>query len=193
VRFASSDAESALDASSAPALIVTEQGFGGDGGAHMVSQLEALFGRSLPALVLDYGAEGSLGDVRTQVSFVTDEALGAKPDQRRSRRILYSTICTFREGALVHPVYGLTHDISREGLYVRTLDPPAAGTSLWLELRTSEGVAVHLRGRVMWRRDADMAGAAALAGFGFQIDETSTPAHDLGLWNAAYNNSSTVA
>jgi hypothetical protein len=73
-------------------------------------------------------------------------------------------------------------------LYVKTYDPPARDTELWLELRPPmELVGVHLRGRVMWSRKPDpSAAAAAPPGFGLRIDEAACPPGDLARYEAAY-------
>lgn len=90
---------------------------------------------------------------------------------RASARLLFGTLCAFRpEGELV-PAYGLTYNLGREGMYVRTLDAPAPGSDVWLELRPPRATrAVHLTARVVWRRGlTTAAGGAAPPGFGARI------------------------
>ncbi len=122
--------------------------------------------------------------------FVVNEVC-AKPrgELRASQRLLFSTLCAFRRAHEVSPEYGLTYNVSREGLYVRTVDPPAAGTNVWLELRPPGTAAiVHLRGEVMWARTArpDAPGAMAPPGFGVRIIEQECPPTDLERYRLAY-------
>jgi hypothetical protein len=149
---------------------------------------DGLGGSSVPKLVLDDDAWEHAGDTKAKLLFFTDEtvARGAAVDARRSERVLFETICAFRAAGSMQSQYGLTHNISREGLYVRTLSAPAVGSELWIELRTAAGIPVHVRGRVMWRRQAGQGSATKPAGFGFRIDSAQTPAHDLGDWESAY-------
>ncbi len=57
---------------------------------------------------------------------------------------------------------------------------------MWLELRTNEGVSVHLRGTVMWLRPPSQATGAAPAGFGAAIDPAACPPGDLEAYVVAY-------
>lgn len=108
-------------------------------------------------------------------------------DLRASERVLFGAICAFRPAGHFDAVYGLTYNISREGLYVRTLDPPARGTSIWFEIRPPHGRrAVHLRGEVMWRKGLSGGGGAAPPGFGMRIEETACPPEDLAAYREAY-------
>lgn len=126
--------------------------------------------------------------------FVVNELLrreylrGKGADQRASTRLLFGTLCAFRTAGEIRSVYGFSYNLSREGLYVKTYDPPAKDTELWLELRPPmELTGVHLRGRVMWARRPDpSAAAAAPPGFGLQIDAAACPPGDLASYDAAY-------
>ncbi len=179
-----------------PALVVATPSFppmGGDAAVRSVRTATAT--PELPAVVL-----GSVCNARREP--VTRSSVGAKPaltlmaqaviasvdaaEQRRSKRVPYATICSFRASGLMEPNYGMTHDISRGGLYIRTLDPPPVGTAVWLELRTQQGVAVHLRGAVVWRRAPSQATGAAPAGFGVAIAPGACPPGDLEAFEAAY-------
>jgi CheY-like chemotaxis protein len=145
-------------------------------------------GRRVPTLMLEDDAWQTAGQTKGQLLFFADEAAAraAKVEARRSERVLYESICAFRTAGVMEPAYGLTHNMSREGLYVRTLSPAPVGTELWIELRTALGVPVHLRGRVMWRREPGHSSATAPSGFGFRIDRDQTPSLDLRDWEAAY-------
>ena len=109
-------------------------------------------------------------------------------DLRSSERLLFGTVCAFRPAGTMTAVHGLTYNISRDGLYIRTMDPPPTGSEIWLELRPPHGGdAVHLRGRVMWARSvATGVGGAAPPGFGVQLDREASPPSDLLQYEAAY-------
>lgn len=126
--------------------------------------------------------------------FVVNELLrrefvrGKGVDQRASTRLLFGTLSAFRTAGEIRSVYGFTYNLSHEGLYVKTYDPPARDTELWLELRPPmELIGVHLRGRVMWSRKADPnAAASAPPGFGLRIEAAACPPGDLARYEAAY-------
>jgi len=108
-------------------------------------------------------------------------------DIRASERILFGAICAFRRAGELEPVYGLTYNISREGLFIRTLDPPANGTEIWFEMRPPHSArAVHLRGQAVWSKGLDTPGGAAPPGFGMRIDEAACPPNDLRAYREAY-------
>lgn len=170
-----------------PTLIVTnrEAAHCGDAIEHIAS---VPGGRGVPTVMLEDDAWQTAGQTKGRLLFFADEAVAraAKVDVRRSERVLYESVCAFRLAGAMEPSYGLTHNMSRDGLYIRTLSPAAAGSELWIELRTALGVPVHLRGRVMWRREPGHASATAPSGFGFQIDRDQTPSLDLRDWESAY-------
>jgi CheY-like chemotaxis protein len=132
------------------------------------------------------GKDGAPAD---NLLFLANELLrpGVK-NVRASARLLYGTICGFRPAGSLGPTFGLTYNLSREGLYVRTLDPPAPGTDLWFEMRPPyEAAAVHLRGRVMWSRGLRNPGGAAPPGFGMRIDPEGCPPGDLESYRTSYD------
>ncbi len=126
--------------------------------------------------------------------FVVNELLrrefvrGKGEDQRASTRLLFGTLSAFRTAGEIRSVYGFSYNLSREGLYVKTYDPPARDTELWLEMRPPmELIGVHLRGRVMWSRKPDpSAAASAPPGFGLRIEAAACPPGDLARYEAAY-------
>ncbi|HEX2676855.1 MAG TPA: PilZ domain-containing protein, partial [Polyangiales bacterium] len=86
----------------------------------------------------------------------------------------------------LHPTYGLSHNISREGLFVRTLDAPKPGTEVWLELRAPESNdMVHLRGEVVWRREPGAVGATPF-GFGMKLDPSRCAPADIASFVRGY-------
>jgi hypothetical protein len=122
-----------------------------------------------------------VADITGRLLFFADElGKSAFKDRRASARKLYSTICCFRDGGLVQPTYGVTHNISREGLYIRSLDPPIANGTVWIELcpPASES-AVLVRARVMWRRLPGAERGVLPPGFGLQLEPQRCAAADL--------------
>lgn len=121
--------------------------------------------------------------------FVTNELLRpGVQDLRASRRVLFDSMCAFRPAGQLHPVLGLTYNISAQGLYVRTLDPPPRGSTLWFELRPPHSrEAVHLRGTVVWVKPMGTGpGGSAPAGFGVRIEESLCPPADLARYHECY-------
>lgn len=133
-------------------------------------------------------ALGSEGAPPDHLLFLANELLRPEVSNvRASTRILHGAICAFRPAGSLEPVYGLTYNISREGLYVRTLDPPPAGSDLWFEMRPpNRRTAVHLRGKVVWTRRLGQASAVP-PGFGMRIAASQCPPGDLAAYQAAYD------
>ncbi|MBX3251523.1 MAG: PilZ domain-containing protein [Myxococcales bacterium] len=123
-----------------------------------------------------------------EVLFLINELLNASAAEgRRSRRLLASTLCSFRPAGIRSATWGLTYNFSREGLYVRTMAALPEGIDVWVELRPDEASPwIHLRGKVVWRRRVGVTGPAVPAGFGIELQREACPAHDLALWDAAY-------
>jgi DNA-binding response OmpR family regulator len=93
---------------------------------------------------------------------------------RTSPRLLCAVLVGFRrEGGRWE--YGLTHNISLSGLYVRTIDPPEPGSMLELEfMPPGSGAPVTARARVAWRKDfSQRASRSSPTGMGLQIVEPS--------------------
>jgi hypothetical protein len=149
---------------------------------------------NLPALVIPADAEGrwdpnsdeSLGATGKLLFFAEEVIRRDATDKRVSARLPYPTICSFRPAGVMHPTYGLSYNISREGLFIRTLDAPNRGTPVWLELRAPETTQiVHLRGEVVWRREPGAVGATPF-GFGMRIKAEDSPSADLGHYTTGY-------
>lgn len=122
------------------------------------------------------------------VLFHINELLNASASEgRRSRRLLASTLCSFRPAGIRTATWGLTYNFSREGIYVRTMAALPEGIDVWLELRPDEESPwIHLRGKVVWRRRVGVTGPTVPAGFGIELQRDACPAHDLAQWDAAY-------
>jgi hypothetical protein len=133
-------------------------------------------------------AVGNEGAPPDHLLFLANELLRSDlTNLRASARMLHGSLCAFRPAGELHPVYGLTYNVSREGLFVRTLDAPPPGTSIWFEMRPYGGQqAVHLRGEVSWRCGLHSAGGAAPPGFGMKILAAFCPPGDLADYHDAY-------
>jgi CheY-like chemotaxis protein len=147
----------------------------------------------VPVLFLGEQAAGAqvddqIADATARVLFFADEqARAGFKDRRVSERKLRAVLCSFREAGSLEASYGMTHNISREGMYVRTLDPPKANTSLWLELTApGTGSPVHLRANAVWQRLPGAKAGVVPPGFGLRIDPDRCPVSDLATFVAAY-------
>jgi len=147
----------------------------------------------LPALVVPADAQigwtpsGDLPVDGKLLAFAEEVARGSATDQRISRRLPYGTLCAFRGSGVLQPTYGLTHNISREGIFVRTLDAPRPGSEVWLELRAPQAAPIiHVRGHVVWRREPGAVGATPF-GFGLRIKPEACPPQDCEQWVAGYD------
>jgi DNA-binding response OmpR family regulator len=112
-----------------------------------------------------------------ELVFLANEASSrvAAP-QRSSPRLLCATLVGFRrEGGRWE--YGLSHNLSQSGMYVRTIAPPPPGAALDLEF-TPPGMTnpISCRGQVAWRKDfGQRALRTAPTGMGIKLlepDET---------------------
>lgn len=189
-----------------PAILVADAGLPGGGPFEATRAIRARTGFDNVVLVVT-ASEGAMSQVRDAAAeiggaaatlekappdnllFLANELL--RPDVRNVRastRLLYGTICAFRRAGSLEVVYGLTYNISREGMYVRTLDPPAPGTPIWLEMRPpfAEQV-VHLRGKAVWARGLRSPGGAAPAGFGVRLSDEGEPAEDRTAYESGYD------
>ncbi len=108
-------------------------------------------------------------------------------DMRRTARVLYGTCVQFRSPGQTTAHVGHSYNVSRDGLYVRTVSPPDVGESLWLELVPPRSPRrVHLEAKVVWRRRAGAhEGAVAPPGFGVAI--TGATERDRELFERGYD------
>ena len=128
-------------------------------------------------------------DASARILFFADEqAKAGFKDRRVSERKLWAGMCSFREAGALDPGYGMTHNVSREGLYVRTYDPPRSGTLLWLEMLTpGSDTPVHLRARAVWQRLPDAKFGVVPPGFGLRLELERCPTQDLEAFIAAHD------
>ena len=170
----------------------------GDGGA-----MDAVRSIGAPTIVL--GSRAELRVLRPQAEglncafgnvlappdhllFLANELLRPETSNARaSTRLLYGVLSSFRTAGSLTPTFGLTYNLSREGLYVRTLDPPARGSTLWVEMRApGHREAIHLRGEVVWATGPHSPGGTAPSGFGLRILEDECPPADLAMYREGY-------
>lgn len=111
-----------------------------------------------------------------QIVFVANQLLTEEFTQlRASKRLVYGVPILFggvQNGAAGVRTYGYTYNISRGGLFVRTLTPPAMGTVLDLEFTPPTGRGrVLVTGRVVWRQEQPVGRNGVPCGFGLQYAE----------------------
>lgn len=126
-------------------------------------------------------------EVSERLMFLVDEA--TRPimnDARSSRRIQHSAISAFRAKRNFEHTYALTDNISRQGLYLRTLDPPPVGADVRVDLRDKYGDILQIRGTVAWRFAPSQVGGRTCPGFGLSISEAECPRDDLEKYRALY-------
>jgi len=178
-----------------PALFVSTPSFPPRGGqAALQTVREATRRPDLPGLILSLdGSTPALAAATApghhrSLAFLAEQLLrasGPGGPGRRSERVLHRVICSFRRPGMYEPNYACSHDISREGIYIQTLDAPPAGTTIWLETRTHEGTPLHLRGKVTRSAQSHPRGALP-KGFGLELDRKTGPSNDLRRFAAAY-------
>ncbi|MGB0680672.1 MAG: PilZ domain-containing protein [Polyangiales bacterium] len=98
---------------------------------------------------------------------------------RAAPRLLCTEACAFQQPSDFLPAGGLTYNVSRNGIYVRTLALPQRGALLWLNLAAPVTRApVHLRGEVVWVCAPTGRGRPVPPGFGVKFDRTLCPNDD---------------
>ncbi len=126
-------------------------------------------------------------EVSERLMFLVDEATRpALNDARASRRIQHTAIATFRAKRTFEHTYALTDNISRQGLYLRTLDPPPVGSDVRINLRDKYGDILQIRGTVAWRFAPSQVGGRTCPGFGLSIAEEACPPDDLEKYRSLY-------
>lgn len=172
------------------------------GALSCIEEIAAKTDAALPAIVLASAAE--IADLRTLSGAIDDVVVAPEfspPDNllflaneillkdarelRESPRVLHNTLAAFRSAGTMERGFGLTYNLSRSGMYVRTLDPLARGQSAWIEIEAGPAV-VHLRASVVWAQRMTNQRAAP-SGFGIRIDADATPKADLEAYLAFYD------
>ncbi|MDH5490422.1 MAG: PilZ domain-containing protein [Myxococcales bacterium] len=190
---------------SCPSVLIAKSDLPPRGAFEAATSLREQVGEEIPMVALrSAGKLGAFGESSTildtiaigsdlappdHLLFLANELLSAhQREARTSARLLFGSMCSFRAEGERRPVYGLTYNLSREGLYVRTLDPPQRGARVWLEMRPPHVAhTVHLRGEVAWRKGLQTPGGAAPAGFGVRLSESECPPADLSAYQLGYD------
>jgi hypothetical protein len=126
-------------------------------------------------------------EVSERLMFLVDEA--TRPvvnDARASRRIQHSAIAIFHTKRTFDHTYALTDNISRQGLYLRTLDPPPVGADVRINVRDKYGDILQIRGIVAWRFAPSQVGGRTCPGFGVRLAEEACPPDDLEKYRSLY-------
>jgi CheY-like chemotaxis protein len=183
-------------------LVVATRHLAPEGAVDAIRKLRAGCGRDVPAVLLaPPGDPSDLGDDARELGRAVASSEDAPPDnllflanelllpdvinKRESARILHSTLCSFRAAGSLRSSFGLTYNVSAGGLYVRTLDPLARGTTVWLELDPALGEAVQLRGEVVWRQGMSN-NRGAPTGFGVRLEPSACVPSDLARYVEGY-------
>jgi CheY-like chemotaxis protein len=182
-----------------PKVLVVSDRTPPDGGLRALTKLSEHWVGAMPAVLLtashdvprDHGFMMVHEDAPPDdLLFVVNELLRPRElvEARASRRLLYAGLCSFRAAGELEARAGLTYNISREGLYVRTFDAPAHRGRAWLELRPpGDSQAVHLRGDVVWIRALTTgAHGSAPPGFGVRLALEDSPPDDRIRYVQAY-------
>lgn len=187
---------------SPPKVLVVSNSLPPDGGRQALTQLAEHWVGEMPAVLLASGRQsGSISPYGwttvpeeappDDLLFVVNELLRPREllESRASRRLLYATLCSFRAAGELETRLGLTYNISREGLYVRTFDTPPNKGPAWLELRPPGAArACHIRGDIVWTRTlATGARGAAPPGFGVRLSPEQCPPADSATYIEQYD------
>lgn len=203
VSFAGSMAEALSVAErSPPKVLVVSNALQPEGGRVALQRLSEHWVGQMPAVLLSSGRQsGSLSPngwtsvpeeaPPDDLLFVVNELLRPREllESRASRRLLYATLCSFRAAGELEARMGVTYNISREGMYVRTFDAPPSRGQVWLELRPPGAArACHVRGEIVWTRTlATGARGAAPPGFGVRLSAEQGPPEDTAIYAAQYD------
>lgn len=131
------------------------------------------------------------GSPSSHLLFQVNELMTSAParELRTTPRLLLSVFCSFREAGSLNPSYGLTYNVSREGMFIRTLDPLPKDRPAWIEVRLADSEpAVHMRGTVVWVCHANPAKPSPTPpGFGVRLDLAQSPRQDMRRYVRAYD------
>jgi DNA-binding response OmpR family regulator len=199
VYFAADTSEALqLAARTKPAVMVVSDLIPPEGGRAALERLSSHLHGEVPTVLLSSNpdhARSSLTVVREDapaddLMFVLNELLTPKKfaEARGSQRILHFAVCAYRTSGELRAQIGLTYNISREGLYVRTFDAPQLNAPVWLELcAPGTRTLCHLRGRVAWTRTLTTGAHGAVPpGFGIKLELDQCPTEDAELYTCGY-------
>jgi CheY-like chemotaxis protein len=185
-----------------PAVLVLSDRFGEEGGLRAAQAVRQAVGQpDLPCVLLssttDTGSSVRVAAMTISERAPADNLLFAVTEllrptfnqMRASARVLHGALCSHRLPGGLQPALSLTYNLSREGMYLRSLDPPEDKSVLWVELRPpgSEDP-VHLRAQVVTaRRPGSSPGGSVPPGFALRLTEESCPPPDLLRFQLAYS------
>jgi CheY-like chemotaxis protein len=203
ISFAATTSEALTVAErSPPKVLVVSNTLPPDGGRRALARLAEHWVGEMPAVLLESARSHSSQSPHgwtvvpeeappDDLLFVVNELLRPREllESRASRRILYATLCAFRAAGEFDQRIGLTYNISREGLYIRTFDAPPNKGQVWLELRPpGASRACHVRGEIVWTRAlATGARGAAPPGFGVRLSPEQCPPVDSATYVEQYD------
>lgn len=186
-----------------PKVILVSESLPPEGGKVALARFAQVSSASIPSVLIAQSrySSGHTPDgnavlpehaAPSDLLFVIHELLRPREllDARASPRVLHAGICTFAgEGELFERSIALTYNISREGLYVRTLCAPPTGKRVWLVLRPPGAAsAARLGGTVRWTRMRFASGwSAAPPGFAVQLEPAHCPESDLAEYVEYYD------
>jgi hypothetical protein len=127
------------------------------------------------------GVTNALGPPENVVFFSNGLLSKRTTEARGAGRNLYGTTVAFRPVGASRDDYGFTYNVSRQGVYVRSLLSPA-NDDIWIDVRPPRADRyARLLGRVVWRKAL---GAALGPGTppGFAIEIVDGLARDMELW-----------
>ncbi len=129
----------------------------------------------------------SEGDPPSNVLFRSNELGSSAEHGRGSDRVLFGTTVAFRRAGDTEDDFGYSYNVSRSGLYIRTLAKPPEDT-LWLELQSPlDGRFVRVEARPAWNRPFSQSGTATVPpGFGVEIQASLTTRDR--TWQDIYDN-----
>lgn len=112
------------------------------------------------------------------ISFNVQNILGSPMKElRKSERLPYFTPVKVTLERIKEEIWGLSTDISENGLYIRTLVPPPNDTIITVSFKppTGEGM-VQMGARVAWRKEyGDASHPSKQPGFGLEFARISEP------------------
>jgi CheY-like chemotaxis protein/Tfp pilus assembly protein PilZ len=120
-----------------------------------------------------------------QVSEVTRPPMA---ELRATPRVFLSAFCAFRPTDKMVPTYAVTYNVSGGGLFVRTLDPPPAGSvvAIYLQLPNAAKPVVTVQAKVVWvQRPIHGSTGPTPDGFGAQILDQDSHQKDLEIYRIA--------
>jgi CheY-like chemotaxis protein len=152
-------------------LVVAQSGLPPDGAVNCLDRFRRGPGEKIPWVVVGPRAEAEAARVAfaerpavaffdgdsdaTGIVFTANQVMtGAARSMRRSPRLIYETAVQFQVGDTAPREWGVSYNLNRGGLYIRTLTPPALGAELQVEFTPPHGRGhAIVDARVVWRQE----------------------------------------